>query len=318
MPRERYTSSWGISICFREGTRAITGNTISGFREGIRLGSTGDQDLTNIEVSGNLITSNDVGVKVRSSAEGVTVNYNDILDNVMGVENLVAGILDATSNWWGTSVGAEIAAMVSGEVNYTPWLSHGAVTLTGTVTGQILTVLQVGDGTFTYDPLKTDPDLGYDLDEEVTLTAVPADGWEFVEWSGDASGTEPSVIIFMDSDKEVTATFTLIPIVSISVDPTTIALSGKMDGSYPEIAQVTVTNDGNVNIDVTATLIDDAVGFFDRCLMIDSSTRTYPSNVGTSVIPGADLTMWLGLELTGETTVGTYSATLVFWAEASP
>jgi endoglucanase len=44
----------------------------------------------------------------------------------------------------------------------------------------------------------------------VTLTATPADGWQFVGWSGAGSGTatSPTRIIYMNQDQNVTATFT--------------------------------------------------------------------------------------------------------------
>lgn len=45
---------------------------------------------------------------------------------------------------------------------------------------------------------------------KVNLIAVPADGWAFGGWSGDASGTANTTII-MDNDKTVTATFTQTP-----------------------------------------------------------------------------------------------------------
>jgi len=47
----------------------------------------------------------------------------------------------------------------------------------------------------------------YDPDTTVTLVATPSPGYEFVSWSGDASGTSPSTTITMDSDKTVTARF---------------------------------------------------------------------------------------------------------------
>jgi len=52
------------------------------------------------------------------------------------------------------------------------------------------------------------PDHGYYEDgTEVELTAVPAEGWKFVEWTGDYEGTEEEITITMDSDKEITAVF---------------------------------------------------------------------------------------------------------------
>jgi uncharacterized repeat protein (TIGR02543 family) len=42
---------------------------------------------------------------------------------------------------------------------------------------------------------------------EVNLTATPDADWSFSQWSGDASGTNPSATITMDGDKVVNATF---------------------------------------------------------------------------------------------------------------
>ncbi len=44
-------------------------------------------------------------------------------------------------------------------------------------------------------------------DSLVTIVATPADGYDFVSWSGDVSGSEPTVSIIMDSDKEAVAVF---------------------------------------------------------------------------------------------------------------
>jgi len=47
----------------------------------------------------------------------------------------------------------------------------------------------------------------YDSDSLVTIVATPADGYDFVSWSGDVSGSEPTISITMDSDKEAVAVF---------------------------------------------------------------------------------------------------------------
>ena len=47
----------------------------------------------------------------------------------------------------------------------------------------------------------------YDSDSLVTIVATPADGYDFVSWSGDVSSSEPTVSIIMDSDKEAVAVF---------------------------------------------------------------------------------------------------------------
>ena len=43
---------------------------------------------------------------------------------------------------------------------------------------------------------------------QVTVTATPASGWSFDQWGGNASGTNTSVTITMDSNKNITAYFT--------------------------------------------------------------------------------------------------------------
>jgi hypothetical protein len=51
----------------------------------------------------------------------------------------------------------------------------------------------------------------------VTLTAQPEPGWEFVGWSGDASGTSSNLSVVMDRDRAVSAQFGLIPRFRLSV-----------------------------------------------------------------------------------------------------
>jgi len=55
---------------------------------------------------------------------------------------------------------------------------------------------------------RVSPSVGiYNIGSQVTLTATPSAEYEFVSWSGDASGVSPTVTVTMDSDKEVTANF---------------------------------------------------------------------------------------------------------------
>ncbi|MEX0905559.1 MAG: hypothetical protein WD604_02390 [Balneolaceae bacterium] len=64
-----------------------------------------------------------------------------------------------------------------------------------------------GEGSVTADPDKS----SYQYGEDILLTAEPNEGWRFLEWSGDLSGTEQSVTIEgIDEDKEITAAFTVI------------------------------------------------------------------------------------------------------------
>ena len=40
-----------------------------------------------------------------------------------------------------------------------------------------------------------------------TLTAIPDTGYQFMQWSGDLTGSQNPAVLFMDYDKDVTATF---------------------------------------------------------------------------------------------------------------
>jgi chitodextrinase len=62
----------------------------------------------------------------------------------------------------------------------------------------------------------------YDGGTEVTLAAIPENGWSFVEWSGDTTGKTNPITITMDSDKSITARFSTPPRAQISLNPTTV------------------------------------------------------------------------------------------------
>ncbi len=83
-----------------------------------------------------------------------------------------------------------------------------------------LTITWTGQGAVTAAPDKA----FYDAGESVTLTAVPAPGWYFGQWSGDASGVLTQTRVTMDANKHVTATF-------FSTPPTYYTLTMTMVGS---------------------------------------------------------------------------------------
>lgn len=100
----------------------------------------------------------------------------------------------------------------------------------------------------------------YDNGTVVSITATPGAGYSFDHWSGDASGTAPSVSITMNSNKTVTANFTQNPVnynLTISVSPFetgTISLSPlpqnpiippPYGGAYPQGTTVAVTANPN-------------------------------------------------------------------------
>ncbi|MFP4014872.1 MAG: cellulase family glycosylhydrolase [Chitinispirillaceae bacterium] len=63
---------------------------------------------------------------------------------------------------------------------------------------------KAGEGT-----LSLSPEAGlYQYNSQVSITATPDDGWVFLGWSGDLSGTENPATVTMDSDKKIVANFT--------------------------------------------------------------------------------------------------------------
>ena len=90
-----------------------------------------------------------------------------------------------------------------------------SVTATFTQDEYELTVNIVGSGTVSQDLLPP-----YHLNDVVTLTPLPSPGWSFAGWSGDVTGTDNHTII-MDGPKNVTATFTPQP--TISLNPTSLS-----------------------------------------------------------------------------------------------
>jgi len=65
-----------------------------------------------------------------------------------------------------------------------------------------------GTGSVVADPQPNCEGGGYQPNSLVQLTANSNPGWEFLAWSGDASGSSSPVVVTMDTDKSVTAHFT--------------------------------------------------------------------------------------------------------------
>lgn len=71
-----------------------------------------------------------------------------------------------------------------------------------------LTLDIIGEGTVNQEiVLAKSTSKDYESGTTVQLTAVPDDGWEFVEWSGDHTGTENPIQLTMDKAMSITAKF---------------------------------------------------------------------------------------------------------------
>ncbi|UCE20209.1 MAG: right-handed parallel beta-helix repeat-containing protein [Gemmatimonadota bacterium] len=137
---------------FKDGDHnAITNNEFYGNAlGGLYLWGNGDPSYTWYYTTDNTITGNIIKDHTAAGAQGVYVpakagnpnsgflnahiNNNSITNNhTYGLENADATQdIDASGNWWGTNTPAGVAAEVSANVDYTPWLHSGADTDPGT------------------------------------------------------------------------------------------------------------------------------------------------------------------------------------------
>lgn len=67
-----------------------------------------------------------------------------------------------------------------------------------------LTINNQGEGSVAEEVVQAK---SYDHGTQVRLTATPAEGWQFVKWTGDITGSENPAQITVDNPKEVTAVF---------------------------------------------------------------------------------------------------------------
>ena len=100
-----------------------------------------------------------------------------------------------------------------------------------------LTANVVGQGSVDLSPDQTT----YHYGDEVTLTATPADGYEFAGWSGDlADGVNPQTLT-MNGDKTLTATFEKYVRMPLGVDGASTSGTGAANASSVSFSHVTGT-----------------------------------------------------------------------------
>ncbi|MGE5355629.1 MAG: right-handed parallel beta-helix repeat-containing protein [Deltaproteobacteria bacterium] len=142
----------------------VSGNEITGFYRGIEVDNAVDWNTTQIE--NNLINSCNYGILGVIYGTGNSANtgtkmavHNNSITGLTGTppyaivnSNPNSGKIDGTCNWFGTTDAASIAAMISGDVKYGPWLVSGgdgpgvgfqpAATCTGCNTGVLVYIVE--------------------------------------------------------------------------------------------------------------------------------------------------------------------------------
>ena len=89
---------------------------------------------TTANITENFISGSTTGVAVGfdgSDTSAATVYNNSLTGNTKGVVS-TAPLVDASANWWGSNTPAGVAAQVSSNVDYTPWLDASTDTAPAT------------------------------------------------------------------------------------------------------------------------------------------------------------------------------------------
>ncbi|MFN0159113.1 MAG: InlB B-repeat-containing protein [Bacteroidota bacterium] len=180
-----------------------------------------------------VVTDKDAGAALTS-----TWRRNSFTGNEYGMYDLTSVLQDARENWWNSGSGPAdpkslpatpdynntggLGDSVSAYVDYNPWYLDAPLT---TLSVYTMTVNVVGTGTVTEDP----DSATYLHGEAVTLVATPGIGYHFVGWTGDTTSVEDTIVVIMDEDKVITATF------AINEYPINITISGTGSGTVGKL-----------------------------------------------------------------------------------
>jgi uncharacterized repeat protein (TIGR02543 family) len=163
------------------GPSDITGNTITGCTNGIY------QNQADMVIEHNKIYGNSTGISAGCGGWTTTINYNSIHDNPIALDCDISHIqnIDASYNWWG-NIDGPVEGSIIGDVSYSPWaINENCTQFVSRVTANI-------------DPEGSGNVTGagnYSQGVEVTLTANPNPGYQFLNWTDSEDnivGTNPT------------------------------------------------------------------------------------------------------------------------------
>jgi len=102
-------------------------------------GGYGPNDIA-FTANNNLVTGFEVGIEFyqcqSSCSTGIVTSAsafdNSVAGNDIGMRSNLSNLtVDASGNWWGSNVPATVAGLVSGDIDYTPWLNAGTNSASG-------------------------------------------------------------------------------------------------------------------------------------------------------------------------------------------
>jgi len=101
--------------------------------------------------------------------------------------------------WSGSAAGTSPTVTITMDSDKSLTANFGAIT----TVKHNLTISINGQGTIN----PSEGSYEYSSGTQVTINVSAISGWDFDHWSGDATGSSPTIVITMDSDKNVTAYF---------------------------------------------------------------------------------------------------------------
>jgi uncharacterized repeat protein (TIGR01451 family) len=140
----------------------------------------------------------------------------------------------------------------------------------------------------------------------VTLTATPDSGWNFANWSGDATGNTTSVTVTMTSNQVVTATFTEDTSTTLDFSKSAVDVDGGtllVSDTIRYTLQVTNTGDHAANNVVVTDTMPVSVTLVNTTTTqgTSSGTQEIVWNVGTLASNGGTATMVIMVTLNSDT-----------------
>ena len=143
-----------------------------------------------------------------------------VVNYTLTVSSGDGGAVNSTGGTYTSGESVSITATANSEYVFSGW-SNGStdnplsVTMNSnqTITASFekvtytLSTSTEGEGTVTEVLVSSGRTADYNSGSVVRLTAVPSDGWSFVEWSGGASGVENPIDIDINQPKNISATF---------------------------------------------------------------------------------------------------------------
>lgn len=183
------------------------------------------------------------------------------------------------TSWSGDATGTDnpLTVLMDGNKNITANFTLIAVAFTLNVTAVNGTVVKNPDN------------LTYNDGDSVVLNATADPGYEFTSWTGDATGTNNPLTVFMDGNKNITANFTLIANAGNLCPSPAVDLGLARD--YAILAKTGISTTGTTSVTGDMGISPNAaIGITGFGLIMDSSGTYSTSSLVTGKIYASDYT----------------------------